>query len=551
MSQPTSKLLALLSLATSLAAPTPVESLDDVPPVVSARQALAGSALGESHASSDHNDGSPSRTVNQDRAFAGGLMADGNNYWLGTLRGMRASGELDKQANGPIDQHKVVGIPPRAADGSYFWLNTLRGMHPSGGLAKQATEPSTIDQHKVVGIPPRAADGSYFWLNTLTGMHPSGGLAKQATEPSTIDQHKVVGIPPRAADGSYFWLNTLTGMHPSGGLAKQATAPSTIDQHKVVHTQAPGPSTIARNQVLGIITQATDGRHFWLNALQDMHNSSGREAGTVHAAPPPRSLPHAEALAADRGVQTPEPTPAPDSRYPAQPDCPLWDGGCRLRRLATSKQMDHAEEVERAEVHYLEFFGDTAAMERKVTDLAVQQHAAILRSSPNVFGKTIRRYLSEQAMPPASVLATCHYPTTCSSNSSETPGSDNKCDPAFQDPNSYTHVQRTVDEGGGPAAETAQPLPICHSPPTTSRMVYTLVELEDRSLEHLMWACHTHNLRSEMCHVTELVVVIPDGFKAEADRSSCGRQDMLSDGRIYGHGFKRRSELTAFITRPE
>jgi len=429
MSQPTSKLLALLSLATSLAAPTPVESLDDVPPVVSARQALAGSALGESHASSDHNDGSPSRTVNQDRAFAGGLMADGNNYWLGTLRGMRASGELDKQANGPIDQHKVVGIPPRAADGSYFWLNTL------------------------------------------------------------------------------------TGMHPSGGLAKQATAPSTIDQHKVVHTQAPGPSTIARNQVLGIITQATDGRHFWLNALQDMHNSSGREAGTVHAAPPPRSLPHAEALAADRGVQTPEPTPAPDSRYPAQPDCPLWDGGCRLRRLATSKQMDHAEEVERAEVHYLEFFGDTAAMERKVTDLAVQQHAAILRSSPNVFGKTIRRYLSEQAMPPASVLATCHYPTTCSSNSSETPGSDNKCDPAFQDPNSYTHVQRTVDEGGGPAAETAQPLPICHSPPTTSRMVYTLVELEDRSLEHLMWACHTHNLRSEMCHVTELVVVIPDGFK--------------------------------------
>jgi len=129
-------------------------------------------------------------------------------------------------------------------------------------------------------------------------------------------------------------------------------------------------------------------------------------------------------------------------------------------------------------VKYLEYFDDEKAMEDGLHSLAMASNASILRTDLRVSGKRITRNVLESVMPPGAVLASCHRESP-----PETPSLR--------------------------GAKTTRPRPFCHSPPTTTDMVYTLLEFEDGQRDWVMWACHRHNLAALKCHVTEVVAVDP------------------------------------------
>jgi hypothetical protein len=163
-------------------------------------------------------------------------------------------------------------------------------------------------------------------------------------------------------------------------------------------------------------------------------------------------------------------------------------------------------------VRYMEYFANTVAMDLALGDLAKRKNASILRTNPTVFGKSIRTYFVEKLLPRDAVIATCHNPKDCTVSADLS-----KCDSRFADAANFVNLSATKAQKV-PALRGSKPVerPICHSPPTTTDMVYTLVEFEDHSLDWLMWACHRHNLKSMMCHVTDGVVVDGRALRAAA-----------------------------------
>lgn len=163
-------------------------------------------------------------------------------------------------------------------------------------------------------------------------------------------------------------------------------------------------------------------------------------------------------------------------------------------------------ETRSGRVAYLEYFQDEDAMEQALRELALQSSASVLRTNRDIMGKRILKYLLEVKMPVGSVLRTCHKSQGCQIRPDLS-----VCDSRFEDQASYiaTAQKALVKPSlrGSSQTQKATPRPLCHSPPTTSDMVYTLIEFEDAQTEWVMWACHRHNLKETICHVTDVVAV--------------------------------------------
>ena len=254
--------------------------------------------------------------------------------------------------------------------------------------------------------------------------------------------------------------------------------------------------------------QADGVNTFWGTALNQMHH---REAAPSDGAP--QAAHAADGSSAPAQIVS-ETTPQPV--YAAQADGVNTFWGTALKEMHHQhRKLDGVDEAAtltsttEGMVEYLEYFEDRAAMEHAVVKLAEQSEASIVRTNPAFFGKPIRRYIYEEILPNSAIFATCHDPKSCDvydvfPDNATRAGS--KCDSRFNDPTKYVHI------GGHEANEHVAPRPICHSPPTTTQMVNTLVEFEDRSIQWLIWSCHKHNLRVQMCHVTETTVVDPSAL---------------------------------------
>jgi hypothetical protein len=157
-------------------------------------------------------------------------------------------------------------------------------------------------------------------------------------------------------------------------------------------------------------------------------------------------------------------------------------------------------------VRILKFFSNEVDFNMFLHEMARLYHASIMRTNKEVFGKRVRKYKTQYVLPRGAVVVTCHPQKNCTS----------ACDDRFADDSNFVSVPpsqpRPSLRGSRPASDTDLPSSgtswgFCHSPPTTSQMVYTQAEFEDDSVEWLMWACHVEHLTHRMCHPIDVVVV--------------------------------------------
>jgi len=166
-----------------------------------------------------------------------------------------------------------------------------------------------------------------------------------------------------------------------------------------------------------------------------------------------------------------------------------------------------------ARVRILEFFSSQDAFDSFLHSTAQRSNALIMRTNKAVYGKRVRKYLMQAALPSEAVVVSCHPKKNCSVG----------CDERFANGNNYVaeapvhrrpSLRGSAASTGSGMASSEDAWGFCHSPPSTSQMVYTQAELEDDSVEWVMWACHEEYLTHRMCHPIDIVVVDPAALRS-------------------------------------
>jgi len=129
------------------------------------------------------------------------------------------------------------------------------------------------------------------------------------------------------------------------------------------------------------------------------------------------------------------------------------------------------------EVRILEFFHDKASLFKFMQDMETARNASIMSTSPKLVGKRIHKYRFQRVLPEQAVIVSCHP---------------------------WNPIEKM---SSAVAASAGVVWGFCHSPPTTSQMVYTEVEYDDAAVERVIWACHVEGLEKRMCHAINWVVV--------------------------------------------